>query len=498
MTTVLHKENNFVRGLALVVLGLAATVSLIPAAARAEDRLSEKMNIMANSKGKITIQAEQIEYNRNTNTYTAVGKVRITQGGSVLTSDKATLNEDTGDAEAIGKARLVTEDHIIFADQMKVNFDTKLGVIEQGLIFVKKGTYSIKGDVLDRVSENEYKVKKGELTTCTAKIPFWTFTSSDYDVQMNGDIYGKDVVLRIRDFPVLYLPVAWLPLLKPRTSGFLIPRGGYSSTSGVRFIDGYYWAPLDNFDTTLILDYRSKKGEGVSTDIRYALDKDTALHLYGYFMDDHQANTLQYNTSLKYQEAFSDSLSGKLNINLSNPDFFRDLTWSAADRTQVSLDSDLWLTNRWDWGRVYCWSEYTEGLLSASPGQLSPNDYIAQRVPEVGVNVVKKQLFDAPVYLDLDSSETYFSQRRGGVSSVSGGRFDVSPKVSGFFSLDGINISPQVGYRETAYDLSGNSPLDDERGLFGAGIKAQTDFSRFFNFDGGPLAAIKHTIVPLV
>jgi LPS-assembly protein len=456
----------------------------------AEDRLGERMKAIAGAREPVAIQADKVEYDARTRIYTATGNVKVLQGGTTLTADKVALNEETGEAEAVGTARLVTETNVIFADSMKVNFNTKLGVIEKGSIFVKRGNYHIKGNSLERIGEDEYLITSGDMTTCDAKLPFWRVTAGRLDVRMNKDLVAKNVVFRIREVPVLYLPYAWFPLLKPRTSGLLFPSAGYSTSEGVRFFISYYWAPLDNFDTTLSLDYRGRRGTGVAADMRFALGKDTDTNFYGYFMDDRKAHKERYNISLKHEEQFTDSLSGRADINLSDRQFYRDLTDSAKERTQRSIDSNLFLTNRWDWGRAYFFSQYAESLIDINSG------VIVQRLPDVGLNVVKEQLFDAPVYLDIDGSAAYFYKKEG----VDGGRFDVFPRVSGDFNLAGINFSPKAGYRETVYDLSRNvgDKFDDERGFFGAGLKVQTDLYRLYVFEGGPFEGIRHTVEPLV
>ncbi len=458
---------------------------------------------IANAKEPVTIQADSLRYDRKTNTYFADGHVKITQKGYTLTSDKATLNEKTGDAEASGKAWLVSPDNIVFADVIKVNFNTKLGVIKKGKILVKKGNYHIGGNPLEKVGEQEYIIKDGKFTTCDAKSPFWYMRARSLDVRMDKDVFAKGAVFYIKGVPVLYMPYVWLPMLKPRTSGFMIPSGGYNTKDGARIIESYYWAPVGNFDTTLTLDYRSLRGLGIADEIRYSQDKDSSLRFYGYYMRDHIIHSDRYNISFKYHDLFTPALSGVADINLSDKQFFRDLTDTARERTQRTLDSNMWLDNLWDWGRGYLFGQYSEGL---DPTQ--NNNAIVQRLPEAGLNVVKKQLLNQPLYLSLDSTVTDFYKIKG----VSGGRFDAFPSLSYNFNLAGINFEPKAGYRETVYNLDDNNETtkfdpntgnrvlveksDTERGLFGAGIKAQTDLYKLYLFNSGPFEGIRHTIVP--
>ncbi len=141
------------------------------------------MKSIAGSKEPVTIQADSLRYDRKTNTYFADGNVKITQKDYTLTSEKATLNEETGDAEATGKARLVSPDNVVFADVIKVNFNTKLGVIEQGNIFVKNGNYRIKGNPLGEGRRpGIYNNRRRDLRPAKCQKPFLVRT---------GEIHGR-------------------------------------------------------------------------------------------------------------------------------------------------------------------------------------------------------------------------------------------------------------------------------------------------------------------
>jgi LPS-assembly protein len=488
-------------GVFMAMLILSSIYFVHPSAAD-EDKIGGRMKSIADAKEPVSIQADTLRYDRNTNTYYADGHVKISQKIYTLTSEKAALNEETGDAVATGKARLVSPDNVVFADVIKVNFNTKLGVIEQGNIFVKNGNYRIKGNPLEKVGNQEYIITSGGFTTCDAANPFWYMRAKSMDVRMDRDVFAKGAVFYIKGVPVLYMPYVWLPMLKPRTSGFMIPSGGYNTKDGVRFIESYYWAPLGNFDSTLTLDYRQLRGLGVAGEVRWAGNKDTKLSLYGYYMGDRIVHDDRYNLALKYQELFAPDISGRADINLSDKAFFRDLTDATRERTQRALDSNIWLTDRLDWGRAYLFGQYTEEL---DPTQ--NNDAVVQRLPEAGFNVVKKQLLGQPLYFSLDSAATNFYKIKG----VSGARFDAFPSLSYDFNLTGINFEPKVGYRETVYNLDDNTPTtkfdsegnkvlidksDTERGMFGAGIKLQTDLNRLFLFSSGPLEGVRHTLVP--
>jgi LPS-assembly protein len=462
-------------------------VLALPGLSRAADQLRERMETLAGSKTPVEMQADRAEFDRKTGVYKASGNVRISQGDITLTADDVVFDTSTGQAKATGRVTLADKENVVLAESMTVNFDTSLGVIEKGNIFVKKENYHIVGDKLERLSENEYRVQKGSLTTCDASTPFWRVTADDIDVRMDRDVTAKNVVMHIKEIPVLYTPYAWFPLLKPRTTGLLMPAVGFSTSDGIRMMNSLYWAPLDNFDATFTLDYRSRRGIGLGTELRWAYDKNSRTRLYGYYMDDHKDKRTRYNLEFRHRQVLFDKLVVKADMKLSDKQFFKDLADSTLDRTQRTMDSNLFVTYPWDNSMAYLFEQYSQGLDINS-------GLVVQRLPEIGYTMASKKIDGLPLYLDAEGSATYFYRSSG----ISGGRYDLFPKVSGVFDIGGLMVLPRVGYRETVYTLPKgiSSEFNDERGLFGSGVTVQTELSRLYTLDGGFLKAVKHTIEP--
>lgn len=488
--------------LAAAILAVGSSLLFCPGAVA--DPLQDRMEALAGSKNPVGIEADELVYDRGKGIYTATGHVKISQGDMVLTADGATLDINTGQAEATGRVTLTDRENVLLAEGVSVNFDTSLGVIEKGRIFVKKENYHIEGERLERVSADEYRVVSGSLTTCDAKTPFWRVTADNIDVRLDKDVQARNVVVRIKEVPVLYSPYAWFPLLKPRTTGFLIPGVGFSTDDGFRLFNSFYWAPADNFDATFSVDYRSRRGAGLGSEFRLALDRDSETLLRGYYMDDRKDLRERYNVGLRHRQLIMEKLTVKADVNLSDRQFFKDLAETTIERTRRSVDSNLFVTRPWENSTAYLFSQYTLGLDVN-------RDVVVQRVPEIGMDVIAKRVGDTPFYLDSAASAAYFTKKEG----VSGGRFDLYPKLTGVFNLGGIRVLPRIGYREIIYSISGvdkrrtTEPItgavtikklryDDEAGYFGSGITLLTELSRLYAVDGEFLKAVKHTIEPRV
>lgn len=475
--------------MAVIVAAVLMLSVFCAAGVRAEDVVRDRMAALASSGSPVVIQADSAVYDRKSGVYTLTGNVKVSQGDKVLVADTVMLDMTTGDARSEGHVTLTDVENSLSAQNMTVNFNTGLGVIEKGRIFVKRENYHITGESIERLSESEFQVVDGSLTTCDGKTPFWRVTADELNVRMDRDVTASGVVVRIKEIPVLYSPYAWFPLLKPRTTGLLIPSVGYSTSDGFKLLESFYWAPKDNVDATFDLDYRGKRGPGFGAELRFALDKYSSTRLYGFYMDDRKEDRQRYNVELRHEQRLFDRAIVKADASFSDKGFYRNLAESTVDRTLRSVDSNLFVTdNPGDWGG-YMFSQYTRALNVDS-------DIVVQRLPDVGFVVPKKQLSGSPFYLDTSGSAAYFAREEG----VAGARVDINPKLTGVFDLGGVNVIPRIGYRETVYSLAGagKEAYDDERGLLGAGVTVQSELSRLYGFDTARLKALKHTVEPVI
>lgn len=104
----------------------------------------------------------------------------------------------------------------------------------------------------------------GTMTTCDDSVPDFTFAYKQAKRTGSNTIVARDVTLKIRDVPVLWLPFIFSDTRGGRHSGILAPQFGVgdiirNSPSYRRNVEhlGYYWAPSDYYDFATWLDWRS-------------------------------------------------------------------------------------------------------------------------------------------------------------------------------------------------------------------------------------------------
>ena len=165
----------------------------------------------------------------------AWGKVKINMENSTIQADKVKVNNKTGEGEARG--------HVIIKNIDGTKLKSKLSRFninnQKGKLLQTRGRlgkqYYLKTRELSRLSENHYQAKSGTLTTCTGKLPLWLFEAEWMDIVNEDRALFTGGVLKVRDIPILYFPVGYIPMNTERKTGFLTPLTGYNDINGTKF-----------------------------------------------------------------------------------------------------------------------------------------------------------------------------------------------------------------------------------------------------------------------
>src|SRR5262249_38334467 len=81
----------------------------------------------------------------------------------------------------------------------------------------------------------------------------------------------KNMVLKVKDVPVFYMPAFYYPINKEnRATGFLMPQYGSSTANGFTLSNAFFWAINRSQDATFFHDFLSKTGQNYAGEYRYA------------------------------------------------------------------------------------------------------------------------------------------------------------------------------------------------------------------------------------
>ena len=191
-----------------------------------------KPMIPAPKNDEVFIIADHVRHDVKKEIMWVWGKVKIRMENQTIQADKVKLKNNTGEGEARGHVIIKSID----GTKLKSKFSRFNIKSQKAKVFQTRGRlgkkYYIKGRELSRLSEKHYQAKFGSLTTCKGKLPDWLFEAEWMDLIDGDRAFFTGGVLKVRDIPILYIPVGYLPLNTERKTGLLTPLMGYNDING--------------------------------------------------------------------------------------------------------------------------------------------------------------------------------------------------------------------------------------------------------------------------
>jgi LPS-assembly protein len=437
----------------------------------------------------IHIQADELTYSKETQTYHGKGSVVVVQGPFRLEADEATLNMATGQVMALGRVHLNDGFYDMRGERMDFNVNSTKGVIFHGRLFVLEGNFTLDGRVMERLSDEQYRLEEASFTTCSVlegETAPWRFKAERAELEIEGFLYARHTQFCILDVPVMYLPAILFPAKRERATGFLFPTIGASSRQGFKFREGFFWDISPSQDATVRIDYRGKLGIGANLEYRYNLSRNTDGRFYTEYFRDTQANSTRTGVFYKHRTDFEDDLKGRIDINyLNEKDTFRALSENVLQRVAVYQESQAYLTKRWDNHVLYGLTRYSQNLIELS------DKTVVQTLPQVGYSLAPARLGGSPLYAGMDAAFDNFFRQEG----VSAARVDLFPRLWVPLRLDRyLTVTPLAGFRETFYSRGSQSTDSVGREALYLSATADTRLIRRFAQEGG--GTLTHKIEP--
>jgi LPS-assembly protein len=440
--------------------------------------------------GPVDIEADELNYDRETQVYEAHGQVEVIRGDLSLKADHVRMNMATKELVAWGNILLREGEDVIECQRLEVNIETRLGRIHEARLFMKDQNFHITGREVEKLGENHYRLRDGSLTTCDAKRPPWKFAVKEIEVKemaLGGWGIAKGPILYLEDIPVLYFPWGAFPVRQERQTGFLIPQGGYSSKYGPEFKSGFYWAFAKNMDTTLYVDYLGERGFKEGLEYRYAFARETTGQANVYFIDDQFIHKNRYAFFVEHQQKLPYDFYLKGDINrVSDHTYFLDISDENLPGTAKKAQIDMWTLRQlrsvvfggknWDGFTFLSQAAVYDDFTKES------NDETVQKLPQISFYAHPQSLSKTPLFYDLASSYTHFWREKG----VEAQRGDLFPRISYPMRLFNVlKFESDVGLRETLYqsshDATGKYHGWESRETLEANAQLSTEFYRVYD-----------------
>jgi LPS-assembly protein len=451
----------------------------------------------------LDITAERIDYLQEQEIYEADGSVMVTQGTLRLTADHITIQALPGILIATGHVRLTDPKADLVTERLELNVNTEAGVVTHGRVYLKPTNTSVEGGLLQRFSEEHYRVKAGRFTNCDAQkgeTPAWRFTFKDLDLKVGDNVAFTGAWFCVNDVPVIPIPTLTYPLSK-RQTGFLIPTVGYNNRFGMHVQESFFWAINPSQDLTVSPFYYSKLGYGSDFKYRYVLDKQsrgqwlvTALRqtelpdVAGVDPTGQDAKQVRALITGTHTQQFTPDLLLRAKVfYVTDSSVLQQLSNSGVSRAAPSAESNLLANQRLAYGNTYLLGQYLLPLQSGGADTF-------QRLPEIGYSLPHLPIFNSPILLGAETNFVNFYREQGFTQN----RIDILPGLSTDVLNFGhiVGFTPQVKVREVYYTHGVQNSESQHRETFWAGLDATSKLSRRFGTSEGN--ALLHTIEPSV
>lgn len=235
------------------------------------DKLSRKTQApgtAAGQKDKMLVEANEIVYDRNNNTVSAVGNAHLFYQGRVVEADKVVYNRDTKHVTAIGNARMTeATGQVVNGEKIELTDDFKDAYIES-LRMTTPDKTRMSSPRVEREGGETTVFENALYTACEpckddpAKPPFWQVRAARI-IHKNTErrIYYENATIEFAGIPVAWIPYFSAPdSTVKRESGFLPPRFIMSTALGYGVQTPYFFNLAPNYDVTFRPTFLSNQG----------------------------------------------------------------------------------------------------------------------------------------------------------------------------------------------------------------------------------------------
>jgi lipopolysaccharide export system protein LptA len=458
----------------------------------------------------IVVNGDRVEYSADNKEVNIAGNVLITYKGSRLTADKVKINTLTKDAVAEGNVVLQDDKGTIEAESLLYNFENKKGTMLKAK--VKSGNQYGKGEEIDRVSDNQFEVKRGYLTTCDYDEPHFRIFSKKIDITTGDKITSHNDLLYIGKTPIIYLPEYTHSLKKDPFTHFQF-RPGYSKDWGPYLLTSYRDDLNDYAKLRLFLDYRIKTGPAEG----FGLNYDTLVAGKGdfkfYYTNENDKNDKNLPAGsptdferylIRWRHAWNiDPKTTLTSEYYKISDEKRDIDPTVSflkDYFKREYDQDVRPKSY-----VFVTHTFQEGVASVLLQPRINRWYTeTEKLPELSYDLSTVRLGDSPFYFTDQSKISNLayktpvpSDRNHSVTRIDTlNQFSLPSKVSFLW------VTPFVGSRETYYSKDRDDHPLGVRTAFTTGTEVSTKFYRIFNVKsdllGLDINGLRHVITPVI
>jgi LPS-assembly protein len=429
----------------------------------------------------------------------AEGNVHLVYDDIQVWADRVEYHQESGDLLVEGNIRFLENLQQLTCRKAQYNLKTKLGTFWDAT-GITQGDLHLQARRVDKIADQRFTVENGFITACRDRIPKWSFHIGHGTLVLDKSVTAAGSWFKLKGIPVVYMPWLKLPAARrQRSSGFLLPTSGNSTSRGRTFADSFYLTLGRSADATISFHYFSKRGEGYGINLRTRPNARSHLNIYNYYVRDklgQGGSNFVADGEIYTDNGFRGVASLDLVTNFAFRQNFSD-TFHAATNPQGN--SVVFLTNNFGTNSFNILYSRQEIFY---PGQ----SVLIRNAPSFRFSSLGKTLEKVPLVFSFESSlESLQRMDRSLETPTFVQRMDFFPQVSlPLRRWTGISLTPRIGFRETFYSDS----LDPSKSRGISGENLNRDYLLFETDLKGPALErvfrhgsndwFKHWIEPLV
>ena len=431
--------------------------------------------------------------------------VVIRYGDATIYCDRAEYNAETHDIFLKGNVRFYRDKYAFNADRAVYNTQTK--ELKMTNFGGPKEPFQVLGDSLTSVTEDQYTIFNGLITTSDSSKPDYHLRARQMRIYANDRIILSNVTLFLGQTPVFWFPYVYQSL-NSQFSYNLEP--GYNSNWGAYLNTSITFPIAKNVSGTVQLDLRSLRGPALGLDVNYNFREDRQfygrLQIYGLNdLDPNRNETAldrapispgRYRILYQSRTYITSDLSAVIDFNKLSDQYFLQDFYPGLFSIDPQPDTYFELVKS---GEAYT-------LTALARVQVNNFQETVERLPELNWEVARTPLFNGPIFYEATNSFAFLHRAFAAPTGIQNldiqngalnpdyhnFRFDTFHQFLYPHTYFGfLSVVPSIGVRGTYYNRSGSFEESDVSNQLPRGLLSEAGARFRFVLNAGVESSFK-------
>ncbi|MBF0570933.1 MAG: LPS-assembly protein LptD [Candidatus Omnitrophica bacterium] len=467
---------------------------------------------------QVTLQADQVSFSSADNKAHARGNVVVNSKDQQLFCDQLQLDRTVQEVVAEGDVYLDTPKENVIAQGLTYNFDDGTGEFRDARVYLDP--YLIKGQKINKISDDYMTMDEGYMTSCDLDEPHYRMGAHRMDIYQHDKAIIHGMKIYLGKVPVMYLPY-YVQNLKNRPIITFVP--GDKKDFGLFLLTTARFQAGEHMKVTLHLDTRERDGFGEGFDVHYNTPNFGSGLVSAYYTDENQIASHHlwdlYNSQgvkvgpTMHHERYRIIWRHQWRIDKNTDAVFQyykihdyDILNNGFLKTYFPRDYQQNAQNsNYDTYFILTHS-MPHGTLTFDVDTSRENRPLRgiERIPEVKYVLNNQQIGKTGFYAKSANTFSDLSyQNYPKTVNEKTMRFDSNNDISHPFKIGFISFNPHLGGEETYYSRTANiSQSNIIRGMFRGSLDMSTKFYKVWdyhtNFAGLNINGLRHVVTPTI